>query len=603
MLFNKKLLLQRDSLIFIFIVISFIAIIVKAFHVQVIQSDFLVSEGSKRQIRTLEIQAPRGSIFDRNGSLLALSTPFHSVWIDPKEFSFNFDKQQQQKKILKMKDSLSEKKFKLYAEKQRDKIKNKLTKFRKVLALLNLSERTTKTKILSNVERRFMYLKRGVQPNISKKIEGLKVSNVYIKKEYKRYYPSSEINAHLIGFTNIDDVGLSGFEKSYGSTWLAGVTGKTRIIKDRTGRVIKFVKDIQTVKKGKDLVLSIDSDIQYLLYRALKEAYAEHLPLSVQSVILDAKTGEVLAKASLPAFNPNNREQLTGRRLRNRVVADLIEPGSVIKPFIVAKALDLELVTEDELINTSPGYIRVQGSRLTDTRDHGKLTVAGILKESSNVGIVKVALKLSAKQQWQTFKGVGFGDYLNLSLPSETLGFIKQPEQWQKIDQASSSYGYGFSVNLMQLAKAYSVFASDGVLKPVSLLKHEDGENIDGLEPSKQVFSKEVANKVLQMLEAVVKKGGTAPKARINGYRVAGKTGTAHKVRGDGRGYYANKYLSSFVGIVPVSNPKYIMATVVNEPSRGIYYGGLVAAPIFKKVMEEVLRLKNIEPDNDWSVK
>ena len=229
--------------------------------------------------------------------------------------------------------------------------------------------------------------------------------------------------------------------------------------------------------------------------------------------------------------------------------------------------------------------------------------MAGILKESSNVGIVKVALKLSAKQQWQTFKGVGFGDYLNLSLPSETLGFIKQPEQWQKIYQASSSYGYGFSVNLMQLAKAYSVFASDGVLKPVSLLKHEDGENIDGLEPSKQVFSKEVANKVLQMLETVVKKGGTAPKARINGYRVAGKTGTAHKVRGDGRGYYANKYLSSFVGIVPVSNPKYIMATVVNEPSRGIYYGGLVAAPIFKKVMEEVLRLKNIEPDNDWSVK
>ncbi len=601
MLFNRELLFQRDSLIFVIIIIFFLGILAKAVHVQIIQSEFLVAEGNKRQIRTMTISAPRGEIIDRHGNLLALSTPFNSVWVDPKILSFYFDEKRQRQEKIEKQEKLTERQFKQWQA----NIQKNIVKYRQMLRLLNLSENTITKKILAKKKRRFMYLKRGVLPTVSEDIESLAVPGTYIKHQYKRYYPSSEINGHVIGFTNIDDIGISGIEKTY-EDWLKGEEGKKRIIKDREGRVIEFVEDIKSANKGQSLTLSIDGDIQYLLYRALKEAYVKHLPLSAQSVILDAKTGEILAMASLPGFNPNNREQLTGARLRNRVVMDRIEPGSPIKPFIVAKALDLGLITAEEVINTNPGAIMVQGQRISDTRNHGDLTVAEILKKSSNVGISKIAFKLTPHQHWGMFKDIGFGQDLGLYLPGETLGFVKSPAQWQKIDQASASYGYGFNINLLQLAKAYTIFTNDGVLRPVSLLKIEQNkdqqlaederiEDADTEVKDKQVVSKEVANKVLAMLEAVAKKGGTAPEAGLDGYRVAGKTGTVHKTKVGG--YEENQYLSLFVGIVPVSNPKYIMATLVNEPSRGVYFGGLVAAPIFKNVMEDVLRLKNIPPD------
>ena len=593
MLFNKELWFQRDVIIFVIIFIVSAGIVVKAVDVQIIQAEFLVSEGNKRQIRTIEIPAPRGNIFDRNGSLLALSTPVDSIWLDPKILSFYFDKKQQQKELLAKKDLFSEDEIKKWQQ----NIEMNKSNYKKMLRILKISPTALTQKILAKKNKRFMYLKRSVLPTVSEKIEQLGVPGVFIDNQYKRYYPSSEINGHTIGFTNIDDVGISGIEKTY-DNWLTGSKGKKQIIKNRQGQIVDFVKDIKTAKAGQDLVLSIDGDIQYLLYHALKESFARHLPMSAQSVILDAKTGEILAMASLPSFNPNNRGQLSGGRLRNRVIMDRIEPGSPTKPFTISKALDLGVLQEDELINTSPGFVSVQGQRISDTSDNGMLNAAGILKKSSNVGATKVALKMSAKQQWEMLDDIGFGQDLGLYLPGEALGFVKSAEQWQTIDQASSSYGYGFNINLMQLARAYTIFTNSGILKPVSLLKIDDKKTTQELEPTKQVVAKEIADKVLSMLEAVTKKGGTAPGAKLDGYRVAGKTGTVHKTKfGGGRGYEENKYLSLFVGMVPASNPKYIMATVVNEPSRGVYYGGKVAAPIFKVVMEDVLRLKNIAPD------
>lgn len=591
MLNSRHSFLQRDFLIFMLIGLFFTVIVFKAVQVQIIQADFLVSEGSKRQIRTLKIPAPRGDILDRNGNLLALSTPIDAITIDPKIISFYLDKKFQYKKLLLEQPNIPA----IELDKWHKNFDSNLQKYRQMLRVLNLSESTLTPKILAKKNKRFMYLKRVVLPRVSKKIAGIGVAGLGIENSYKRYYPASEINGQTIGFTNIDEKGISGIEKTY-NDWLTGTDGKKQVIKDRAGHVIEFVKDIQVAKPGSSLTLSIDGDIQYLLYHSLKESYVQHRALSAQSVILDAKTGEVLAMASLPGFNPNNRQQLTGQSLRNRVVMDRIEPGSPIKPFIIAKALDLGVLLENELINTSPGFTRVQGQKITDTKNHGNLTAAGILKKSSNVGVSKVSLKMSAKQQWQIFEDAGFGQDLGLFLPGEYLNFVKPPEQWQKAYQAYSSFGYGFNINLMQLARAYTIFTNKGVLKPITLLKIEEKVNQKEEGKPVQVISKDVANKVLKMLEAATKKGGTAPKAKVDGYRVAGKTGTVHTTKTGG--YEKNQYVSLFVGIVPASNPKYIMATVVNEPSRGVYYGGLVAAPVFKSVMQDVLRLKNIAPDN-----
>jgi cell division protein FtsI (penicillin-binding protein 3) len=442
--------------------------------------------------------------------------------------------------------------------------------------------------VLAKKNRRFMYVERGVLPELSAQIEDLDVPGLYVQNQYKRYYPAGEVVGHLIGFTNIDDTGIAGIEKTY-DDWLSGHAGKKQIIKDRAGRVIEFVKDIEPAEPGQPLVLSIDEDLQFFLYHALKKAFIRHQAQSIMSVILDAQTGEVLAMVSLPGFNPNDRSQLTGNRLRNRVIADRIEPGSTVKPFIVAKALDLGVLHLDDEIDTRPGSLRIQGQRITDTRNHGVITPGEVIKLSSNVGASKIAFKMTPQQEWQMYHDVGFGQDLGLFLPGETLGFIRPATEWQKIDQASASFGYGFNINLMQLAQAYLIFANEGKIKPVSLLK------LNKVPEGTQVVSKESAQAVLAMMEKVAARKGTAPEANIEGYRVAGKTGTVHRTKIGG--YEQNKYISLFAGIVPVSNPKYIMVTAINEPSRGIYYGGKVAAPVFHEVMQEALRLNNIPPD------
>ncbi|MGE4498808.1 MAG: peptidoglycan D,D-transpeptidase FtsI family protein [Hydrogenovibrio sp.] len=574
--------IRRDWIIYGLIVLLFSAIFAKAFHVQILEADFLQSEGNKRQIRSLEIPAPRGEIYDRNGKVLALSTPIDSIWVDPKILSFYLDPVQQQAQLLK--ENLTTQQV----AKRKALIDAKYLAYQQMLKLLNVSEETFTRQVLAKKNRRFMYVERGVLPELSAQIEDLDVPGLYVQNQYKRYYPAGEVVGHLIGFTNIDDTGIAGIEKTY-DDWLSGHAGKKQIIKDRAGRVIEFVKDIEPAEPGQPLVLSIDEDLQFFLYHALKKAFIRHQAQSIMSVILDAQTGEVLAMVSLPGFNPNDRSQLTGNRLRNRVIADRIEPGSTVKPFIVAKALDLGVLHLDDEIDTRPGSLRIQGQRITDTRNHGVITPGEVIKLSSNVGASKIAFKMTPQQEWQMYHDVGFGQDLGLFLPGETLGFIRPATEWQKIDQASASFGYGFNINLMQLAQAYLIFANEGKIKPVSLLK------LNKVPEGTQVVSKESAQAVLGMMEKVAARKGTAPQANIEGYRVAGKTGTVHRTKIGG--YEQNKYISLFAGIVPVSNPKYIMVTAINEPSRGIYYGGKVAAPVFHEVMQEALRLNNIPPD------
>ncbi len=509
----------------------------------------------------MSIPAARGEIFDRNGELLALSTPVLDIWADPKVFNLHFDR---------------------------------LTELARVL---NLSSEDIRLKALTFKHKRFMYIRRQVLPQLKPAIEALDYPGVYIEERFKRYYPVGEVTGHVVGYTNIDEQGQDGIEEAY-NEWLQGKPGKKQVVKDRAGHVVEFVKDIKPAKSGHPIVLSIDKDIQFFTYRALKKAMIQHQAKSASAVVLNAKTGEILAMVSLPGFNPNDRSQLLGERLRNRVITDAIEPGSTVKPFIIAKALDSGLIDESTLLNTAPGYFRVADQIISDTRNHGLLTPAGILKVSSNIGVSKIALKMTPEMEWSFYYNLGFGQYSGLPLLGEALGELKTWQAWGKVDQTSASYGYGFSVTLLQLAHAYLLFANHGELLPVTLLKkQQEAEENNQNSESKQLIAPKIADKVLQMMEAVTQKDGTAPKAAIPGYRVAGKTGTVYKTKVGEAGYEKNQYRSLFTGIVPVSNPDMVMAVVVEKPSRGVYYGGQVAAPIFKEVMQEALRLRHIPYD------
>lgn len=632
--------IRRDSVVFFLIALGFMAIIGRAFYVQVIKTDFLQSEGDKRQIRTIEIPASRGDIFDRNGELLALSTPMAAVWVDPQEMVSHEQKYLQFLSLLNLTDGqlnqyINANKHKRLSFIQQvadksiiDKIaelelpgtytkyvdidfendgrviqvdkllpsvwvdKRLIDRYRysyaRLAQVLNTTPYDLAHKIRANPKRRFMYLKRSMVPKIVEKIEAMHLTGVYTQGEYKRYYPAGESSAHLVGFTNIDDKGLEGVELAY-NDWLRGTPGKKQVVKDRAGHVVDFVKDIVASKPGKSITLSIDQNIQYFAYRALKEVMVKHQATSASSVILDAKTGEVLSMVSLPGYNPNDSRQRSGIAIRNRVVTDLLEPGSTVKPFVIAKALDLGLIDLDTQIDTSPGSIRVQGERISDTSNHGVLTPMGIIQKSSNVGVSKVALKLTTEQQHDFWSQLGFGRDSGLFLPGETMGYLKPTADWHDLDQASSSYGYSFNINLLNLAHSYLLFTNQGKMLPLSVIKLEQAPE------GERLIKTEVATEVLKMMESAVSDKGTAPKAQIPGYRVAGKTGTVHKTKRGG--YEENSYLALFAGIVPVSDPEFIMVVSVNEPSRGVYYGGLVAAPIFREVMQEALRLRNIAPD------
>jgi len=440
---------------------------------------------------------------------------------------------------------------------------------------------------LSNSEREFVYLKRRLPPEHAAQIMQLGIPGIFMQREYRRYYPDGEVTAHMVGFTGVDDKGQEGLELVF-QNWLSGKTGERRVIKDRQGRIIEDLEAVKVPQDGHDLALSIDRRIQYLAYRELAHAVQEHKARAGSVVVLDARSGEVLAMANQPAYNPNNPVKIAGKS-RNRAIVDIFEPGSTLKPFTAAAALEAGLFKPDTMIETAPGSLTINGATIRDAHPQGLLSVAQVIQKSSNVGSAKMALSMQPQYLWSLFNQMGFGSPLNTRFPGEATGKLRPWKSWRPIEQATMSYGHGISLSLMQLARAYSVFANDGELKPVSLLRVKEPP------VGQQVISAKTARSVRDMMEMAVMPGGTAPKAQVMGYRVAGKTGTAHKL-GIG-GYSADRYVSSFVGLAPASNPRLIIAVMIDEPSNGQYYGGAVAAPVFSSVMAGTLRLMAVPQD------
>ncbi|HET8700828.1 MAG TPA: penicillin-binding protein 2 [Nitrococcus sp.] len=533
--------------------IGFAGVLVwRAVDLQVLKRDFLLSQGDARFLRDMEIPAHRGIIRDRNGEPLAISTPVDSVWANPS-------------------DLLSA---------GRDKI-----------ALLARLLRLNTDRLLADLQarrsREFIYLRRGITPNLGQRVIDLRLPGVALQREYRRFYPAGEVAGQVIGFTNIDDVGQEGLELAFNS-WLQGQPGEKRVIKDRLGRVIEDVERLREPKPGHELTLSLDRRLQYIAYRALKAAVQERHARSGSLVLLDAHTGEVLAMVSQPAFNPNDRSELIPSHYRNRAVTDAFEPGSSIKPFTIAAALDSGRFSPHTVIDTTPGVLRVAGDTVHDVHDYGVIDVATVIEKSSNVGAAKIALDLAPGTVWRLLSSVGFGHPTGSGFPGEAAGYLSGRPPRYLIDRATLAFGYGFSVTALQLAHAYTAIANDGRLLPVSLLR------VNSAPAGRRVMSAHAARAVRRMMELVVSSEGTAPQAAIPGYRVAGKTGTVEKsVAG---GYSDHHHVALFTGIAPASDPRFICTVIINEPT-GSYYGGLVAAPVFARVTEAALRLRNVPPD------
>ncbi len=539
----------RATLLFMLLLAGFIGLFGRGVYLQGIHNDFLQQEGDARYSRVIEVNAHRGMISDRNGVPLAVSTPVESVWASPPDVEAD---NQQIKKLAQI-------------------MGMKVDQVRKQL---------------SDVSRDFVYLKRQLPPDQAAKVVSLNLPGVSLQREYRRYYPSAEVTAQLLGFTGRDDNGQEGLELAL-QDQLGGQVGAQRVIKDRRGHIVEDVANLRLPKPGSDVVLSIDSQIQYLAYRELKNAVDKHHAKAGAVVVLDARSGEVLALANYPGYNPNNHGKVNPQAMRNRAVADEFEPGSTMKPFTVATALDAGKVRPDSVINTENGVFTVGKKQIHDTHPETSLTVAQVIQKSSNVGSAKIALSLDSQVLWQSLSSSGFGALTGSDFPGEVNGRLRNYRTWRPIEQATMSYGHGISVNLLQLARAYTIFANDGELKPISLLK------LDAPAIGTQVFSAHTARELRGMLELVVLPGGTAPLAQIPGYSVGGKTGTAHKLE---NGRYIDRYVASFVGLAPASAPRLIVAVMIDEP-RGEYYGGLVAAPVFSQVTGAALHLLNVPND------
>ena len=545
-----RLPLWRSRLLLALIVCGFLVLAGRAVYLQGLNNDFLQQKGESRYSRVLEISANRGKITDRRGEPLAISTPVKSVWAIPEELQ--------------------------YSSSQRAKL----------AALLEMSPREIDKRL--DDASGFVYLKRQIPPELAERVSALHIRGLFEDREYRRYYPGGEVMAQVLGFTGAGDVGQDGIELEYQST-LAGKSGSRRVIKDRLGQIVEDTESIREAQNGRDLTLALDARLQNLAYSQLKLAVAGNHAKAGGIVVLDAKTGEVLALANLPSYNPNNRSQLRGAHLRNRVITDTFEPGSTLKPFTVALAIDEGKIAPSSMIATAGGSMRIGKAVIHDAHRFGNMTVAQVIQRSSNVGAAKIALGLAPEDMWNMFDKVGFGRSPRLGFPGEATGKLRAYQTWRPIEQATMAYGHGISVSLLQLARAYTIFADDGELMPLSLLR------LDVPPVGKRVISAATAHKLRDMLELAVHPGGTAPRARVVGYRVAGKTGTAHKE--ENGGYAANKYVSSFVGLAPASDPRLVIAVMLDEPSGGDYYGGMVAAPVFSAVMGGALRMLGVPPD------
>ncbi len=549
---SVNLPMWRSKLIVFFLFIAFVVLIVRVFWIQGPGNDFYQKQGESRYQRTLELSATRGKIFDRNGVVLATSLPVRAIWAIPEDMP--------------------------------DIAYPKMVALSK---LLGMSMRELRTKL--SVDRNFVYIKRQVPLEVAHRVAALNIPGIYQRKEYKRFYPEGEIAAHLIGFTDIEDQGQEGIELGM-QQQLASVPGSRRVIKDRMGRIVEDVDELITPKDGKDLTLSVDTKIQYIAYTALKAAVEQNKAQAGAAIVLDARTGEVLALVNLPTYNPNNRARLSGEQVRNRVLTDTLEPGSIMKPFTISLALDLGRVTPNTLVNVASGRYQLDRATISDTRDFGTLTVAGVIQKSSNIGTTKIAMQLQPEEMWNMFTTLGFGQAPQIGFPGAVSGRLRPWKNWRRIEQATMSYGYGISASLFQIARAYTVLAHNGQLLPVTIFKHND-ETITG----PQVISPKTAQTIRKMLATVVEPGGGAVSAQVPGYRVGGKTGTAYK-HGP-HGYDKTKYRSSFVGIAPIDSPRLIVAVSLDEPSAGKHLGGQVAAPVFAQITSDTLRALNVSPD------
>ena len=542
----------RLSLVIAFFALFGCALLARAVHLQVLNKDFLNQQADTRHLRNEKISAHRGSITDRNGEPLAISTPVDSVWANPQELASAVDRVPELARLLSL---------------DPDQLMRRITR---------------------SMDKEFLYVKRHISPDLADQVLTMKLPGVNALREYRRYYPAGEVTGHLVGFTSIDDDGQEGMELAF-NHWLSGESGSKRVLKDRLGRAVENVASIKPPHHGRDLRTSIDLRLQYLAYRTLKAAIQEHKAESGSVVILDIKSGEVLAMVNQPSYNPNDRSQYLAERYRNRAITDIFEPGSSIKPLIMAAALESGRYRASSMIDTSPGYVVVGPKKIEDHSNLGRISLSTVLARSSNVGATKIAMSLESDQLWQTMTRFGLGSLTSSGFPGESAGLLTHYNDWRQISQATLGYGYGISVTPLQLTQAYAALGSDGLIRPVSLVA------LDKPNEGKRIVSSENALAIRRMMEEVVRPGGTGDEAGVAGYRVAGKTGTSWKFAPGG--YSEDKYFSIFAGLAPASDPRLAAVVIIDEPTGDLYYGGDVAAPVFGDVMSESLRLMAIPPD------
>ena len=550
-LLASKTPVWRSKFIVAGIALAFACLAVRAAYVQVVGNAFFQRQGEVRFARTLELPANRGRILDRNGLIMASSVPAPSIWAIPEDV--NADKSQ----LI-------------------------------VLARLLEMPLAELNKKLANEDKNFVWIKRQVDDSVAQKITAMGIKGLYQRMEYKRQYPEGETTAHVVGFTNVEDIGQEGIELSFNKD-LSGRPGSRRVIKDRLGRVVEAVGEQVPPLDGKDIQLSIDSKVQFVAYQKLRDAVIKHKAKAGSVVVLDTVTGEVLALANYPSYVPDRRQNLTGEQLRNRAITDTFEPGSTMKPITVGMALEAGRITPQTIIETSPGRHSLGGFTISDTHNYGALTVEGVIQKSSNVGALKIAQKMSPHEMWNTYTALGYGQKPQIQFPGAVTGRLRPWKTWRPVEQATMSYGYGLSASLFQMAHSYTSFAHGGQIIPVTMLK--SAEPAVGV----QVFSAANAKAVRRMLQMAAAPGGTGQLAQTVGYSVGGKSGTAHKQVG--KGYATNKYRAWFTGMAPIESPRIIVAVMIDEPSDGNYFGGVAAAPVFSEVVQQTLRLMGVRPD------
>ena len=553
-LLAHKTQLWRSRLVMMLVALGFLGLAGRAAYVQLIGNDFFLRQGEVRFARTIELAANRGRILDRNGLILASSVPAASIWAIPED--------------VDMADPAV------------------LAQLPALAQLMDVPLAQLKQKL--DTDKTFVWLKRQLDWDVGQQIKALAIKGIYQTREYKRQYPEGESAAHIVGFTNVEDKGQEGMELAFEKE-LAGQPGSRRVIKDRLGRVVEGVGEEIPPIDGREITLSIDSKIQFFAYQKIKEQVLAHKALGGSVVVMDARTGELLALANYPSFDPGNRKKLTGEQLRNRAITDVFEPGSTVKPITVAMGLESGKFRPDTLIDTSPGRLNVTGSTISDTRNHGVLTVEGVIQKSSNIGVTKIAQQLTAQEMWETFSAVGYGQKPQIAFPGVASGRLRPFKSWRPIEQATMSYGYGLSASLLQMARSYTVFSNDGRVIPASMLKLKQPP------VGVPIFSIKTANAVRHMLALATGPGGTGQRAQTVVYSVGGKSGTARKQVG--KGYASGKYRAWFTGMAPIDKPRIIVAVMVDEPSNGEFYGGAVAAPVFSEVVQQTLRLMGVQPD------